>query len=224
MKKILTPLISIILAIVVTLLWGLNRKDDWNTAVLLGTAIIIAWYTIETYTLRLEAQKSRDLSLTPELYIFMDNSSIPLLHLKNAGNLIVYDLEFTPFELQDDIYIFRTTEDSHYLAPGQQSNLSMISINKNNSGTSSHGDSKMFFDKLQHTSQIPLIIQYKNSTGDSFYILYKLYKEAPLFPKIQFVATNKGNLTYTKAKKLINERATLLHPSISLNRFFDSIK
>lgn len=98
-KNSVTKPILIILSFCIVLFGLLNcftQMSIYEVAsivTLVGTAIIIAWYTIETYYLRATQTRQLDISVLPSIIVFraVENGSFSI---KNVGNGVAINIKF----------------------------------------------------------------------------------------------------------------------------------
>jgi hypothetical protein len=228
-EDILRPIYILPTIIFLTVLWGVKSCGDWNTAILFGTALVIVWYTYETYLLRLENQKSTEFGQTPTLILRVDDSANPTIQIKNDSDVIAYDLEFTPFtvgknsgmDVADFVNSFYIDNGNQYIEPRTTPALKIISLRKTD------GDRRdIQFSQILHLMTIDekklvLLIHYKNSVGQKFYLVYKLYTLVLGLsqPALQFIETGKGEISFERACELTKQNEPQLNAQYRLLKY-----
>lgn len=93
-----------------------------NFAVLLGTGGVIAWYTVETYRLRREAQHQTELQNRPFISVIREEAFLGkiqghVFRLTNAGKGMARNITLDPVRTQDGSIELRAEPITH-LRPG----------------------------------------------------------------------------------------------------------
>lgn len=106
-NSIIMPII-IILAFCIVLFIFLNHFTQMSLyeilsiVALIGTAIIIAWYTVETYHLRVIQTRQIDISVLPSIIVFkaVENDSFSIM---NVGNGVAVNIKFDDTILNEEL-------------------------------------------------------------------------------------------------------------------------
>lgn len=224
-KRNYQPLTIFALICVATVLYGITSYD-WETAILLGTGLIVAWTTYETYLLRLESQKGTEHTQTPSLTLHLTDGMNPSLHIKNDSDVIAYDINFTPFQLDgvtditDYSHLLYVDGGDHYLEPRSKSTLKLVS-RRNAPGASRHWfDLRNIINAMTASeANLILLMHFKNAVGQKYHLIYKLYMQNITTPSLQFIEAGKGKVSYEEAEEITRFKEPQLDPSLRLKEY-----
>src|SRR5262245_32630560 len=84
-----------------------SRLIDWlNSSVLTATGAVIAWYTVETYRLRREAQRQTELQNRPFLLVECPSGGLNgEVVLRNVGSGVALNVSIRPIEINEDAIV-----------------------------------------------------------------------------------------------------------------------
>lgn len=107
------PLWSVVAILLAVIVWRVSK--DVQSAILAGTAVLIGWYSWETFRLRQEMARQSDLQEMPILNLYFGGLN---LDLKNVSHVSAYDIRIDPIRYAEYSLVFSIRGQNPILEPG----------------------------------------------------------------------------------------------------------
>lgn len=120
-------LASIILFAFIDCLTEMSSYERLSIVVLTTTALIIAWYTIETYHLRLIQARQIDISILPSIVVFRTEEKDSFT-IRNVGNGVAVNIKFDDTVLNSELNVRLRFPEVLSLAPNESELIKIDSI------------------------------------------------------------------------------------------------
>lgn len=228
MANLYKPVIWVILAIGLSLVFFCNTKDA-GTAVLLGTAVLVVWYSYETFQLRQTTQKTLDIEQTPVLALQMRPSQFLAgvldLCVKNIGHQNAYDMTFHPFSVGELNCVFYFDDPHNYIepaVPGSNADRLMWVVHNNDGASYPTEGLRLLYDAMQNNrATAVLLFHYSDAIGQRYHGIYTLSSKVSLHFEafLQYIATGKGEITFAQAEKIIKNVPKVQHYALTLDAY-----
>jgi len=205
----LKPIIVFLAIAFVTFIWGWysTETNPWNTAFVLGTGLVLLYYTYETYRLRTEAQKTNELNQTPSILLMISVHVSSTLFIKNVNkNNIAYNVSIESIWLDKETeYRLELATVNNFLEPESVYQINITKY-KYEPGSITREESSSNLGQLVLVStflkkDFIILVKYTNVLGQKYYVINRL-KISAKKPELVFIANNKGLITYNEAEKI----------------------
>lgn len=151
-----------------------------NGVILLFPALILVWYTVETYFLRIISRQQLDLSIMPSIVMNKseDEDSFKII---NVGNGVAVNIEFDDTILSDKLDIKLRCPKILSLLPGHSALINVQSIRGNRSI-----DFPYFanIDRHYATQQYEITVTFQDITRQKYSQIIRLGIDGPYVGKI----------------------------------------
>lgn len=189
---------------------------DPSPAILLATAILIAWYSWETFLLRTEMRRQNDSREMPiiDLYLQEQKQGQPSgwFVVKNISAEPAYNVAVEPIDLDSLSYRFHFGHANSILEPhGGEHALQMVTLIPHGitaytiENFKSHFTAASFsrFEEVKEKFAI-FLIHYKNLSGKQFHTVFKFTTKSPVTSEftIEFITSGTGALAKETAMAL----------------------
>jgi hypothetical protein len=216
--------IATVIALAASTIFYFVAGNDFGSSVLVGTAVLIAWYSLETNLLRRATEATIEIQQTPflALNVHEDNSRMHLT-VENIGAAIARHIRFTPFTLGDTSYMLHLDDANDFLYPAKpgQGRVQLDLIVQRDTGARLM--ESRYEDLYRHVSTsgpVLLTVHYRNPVGGIFHSVYRFSARLSVVftPMLEFVAAGAGDINRAQAEQLASELDRTL-PSIILDNF-----
>jgi hypothetical protein len=148
-------------------------------AVTTATLIVLIWYTVETYKLRLEAQRQSENSIMPivmlqSVYVQGEHMGISRPTIRNLGSGPAFNVYVGPMQISGKAVVF---EHPRMLAPGQDEFVAVSGLRqamRHSDGGFDDGkihhtnDLRMAFKSTQDVAETTGVITYMSASGKKY--------------------------------------------------------
>jgi hypothetical protein len=185
-KPFIIFLVSVILLFVFfNCFTQMSLYENLNIVALIGTAIIIAWYTIETYHLRLIQTKQMDISILPSIIVFKAEKN-DSFKIKNVGNGVAVNIKFDDTILSKELDVCLRFPQVLALLPGT---TELIKIESIRNGEVVDFPFHSHFDQRYANRQWKVMVTFEDVARQKYQQILMLGMEGPYLGKIQKVTS-----------------------------------
>lgn len=175
--------------------WCISK--NLQSAILMGTAVLIAWYSWETFRLRQEMSRQNDLQEMPILNLYLSGF---YFQLKNVSKISAFNVYIEPIKFLENEIIFNMKKENSIIEPDGEFSHIETRINLGPTKTR-FNDLKPLLEYLRSESLdkdgniikeafVDLFIQYKNMRGQKFVGHYRIGMSSPYLGNLEISLVN----------------------------------
>jgi len=189
----------------------------FTDAILAGTAVLIAWYSYETFYLRKEMKRQQDLAETPIVNLYLrGKKEIPnseYFTLRNVSSITAYNITIDSIKIKNFKYTFYFDQPNIVLEPNGDEKPLKMNTRENQNMTmhdmvyfKSHfsiGLSGLADDEMKDRFAT-FLIHLTNLSGKQFYSIFKFYSKTRVTKEftIEHIKTGEGLISISEADKI----------------------
>lgn len=162
----------------------MSLYEVFSIVTLIGTAIIIAWYTIETYNLRVIQTRQLEISVLPSIIVFksVENDSFSIM---NVGNGVAVNIKFDDTILNEEFDTCLRFPQVLALLPGA---TELIKIESIRNGHRIDFPFDAHFDQRYANRQWKITVTFEDIARQKYQQILMLGMEGPYLGKIQKIS------------------------------------